>query len=118
MTVKNIINQPFNTDTINLENYLGKIKCGAWRRKIMLGVSGKGWLLKDPVKDPGLLCLGQMGSGKTTTAKGVCLTCLLSTGDRAWMPFFDASDKNGLDYSPFFGYPKNTCYATGSIENF
>jgi hypothetical protein len=116
MTVKNIINQPFNTDTINLENYLGKIKCGAWRRKIMLGVSGKGWLLKDPVKDPGLLCLGQMGSGKTTTAKGVCLTCLLSTGDRAWMPFFDASDKNGLDYSPFFGYPKNTCYATGSIE--
>jgi hypothetical protein len=116
MSISKIINQSFNTETITLDAYIKKTQSGEWRRKIFLGVGGKGWLIKDPVKNPGVLCLGEMGSGKTTTIKGVCLTSLLSTGDRAWMPFFDASDKNGLDYSPFFGYPNNTCYATGSIE--
>lgn len=116
MSLKKIVNQSFNVDNISLDDYLEKIKLGTWKRKMFLGVSGKGWLLKDPVLNPGILCLGEMGSGKTTTIKGVCLTSLLSTGDRAWMPFFDASDKNGLDYSVFFDYPKNTCYATGSIE--
>lgn len=116
MSIKTIINQSFNVDVIDMQAYLDKTQSGEWRRKILLGVSGKGWLIKDPVKNPGVLCLGEMGSGKTTTIKGVINTCLLSTGDRAWIPFFDASDKNGLDYNVFFGYPKNTCYATGSIE--
>lgn len=103
----------FKDGNITTEYFLGKIESGEWYRKMVCGVSDKlqDFLVVDPLTNSGLLSIGGMGSGKTTTVKGIMCTSLASSSVcSAWF-VVDVSDKGAGDYASMFQYKANVATA-------
>lgn len=98
---------PYRDPGVELEDYLEAVKSGRLYRKLWLGIADKeqGYLVMDPVTNPGLICIGGMGSGKSTTLKGVVVTLQISSGQDVFFLMIDASDKAMGDYKAFFDLP-------------
>lgn len=98
---------------ITTEYFLSKIESGEWFRKMVCGVSDKlqDFLVVDPKDAPGILLIGGMGSGKSTTGKGIVCTSLATSSKCAVYIIVDVSDKGAGDYTTLFKYKDNVATA-------
>lgn len=111
--IENIFDVSYQDGKITTEYFLKKIESGEWYRKIVCGVSDKiqDFLVVDPFPQPGVLSIGGMGSGKTTTVKGIVCTSLATSSKCAIFIIVDVSDKGAGDYSTLFKYKDNVATA-------
>jgi hypothetical protein len=97
-------------------SWIESIENGIWNRKMVLGISDaeQGWLVVNPEESSGLLLVGGMGSGKSTSGKFIVATMFASAKGKAIFIFCDFSAKGCADYSPFFKYEE--CCAVAIYE--
>jgi len=108
-----IFDVDFKDGFITTEYFLSKIESGEWYRKMVCGVSDKlqDFLVTDPKDAPGILLIGGMGSGKSTTGKGIVCTSLATSSKCAVYIIVDVSDKGAGDYTTLFKYKDNVATA-------
>lgn len=98
----------FVTSTIqkgaSLSDFERLVDSGELNRKLFLGVSEdlQGYLIKDPIQDPGVICIGTQGSGKTTTGNGILASFQITSSHNCFIMIIDTTDKGGGDYSWLF----------------
>lgn len=89
---------------VQFEDYIRAVEDGTLSRCYFLGVADKeqGFLIRDPVVQPGLIAIGGQGSGKSTTVKGVLVTLQASSSDIVFLNLIDVSSKGMGDFSSLF----------------
>ena len=85
-------------------SFINRLEAGDFDRKLFLGVSEslQDYMIKDPVVDPGVICIGTQGSGKTTTGLGILTTLQASSAHNTFVMIIDSSDKGAGDYNFLF----------------
>lgn len=103
---------------VQLENYLKMIDSGKWYNQLVFGISKKhgGFVVVDPVKQPGAAFIGGMGSGKSVAMRFTMATALATNSDNTIMIAIDPF-KSMTDYSQLWKYP-NVIKCLGQEEKF
>lgn len=113
--------------SMNVDIYLEKVYSGEWKDRFVYGISEKarGFIVRDPVKSPGSLYFGTMGSGKSIAQKGSIYTHYATNNENSLYIIFDA-EKSATDYVSLFperdGKPTithdNVITVLGSVPKF
>jgi len=107
--IKSLVNKllvaPLDQEEVDFPGYLRSIDAGKWHNKLVFGISEqlRGFLTVDPVKDPGALFIGSMGSGKSIAGRFTVLTRMLSNSEHDLYLLIDPQ-KGMTDYKVFFTY--------------
>lgn len=109
--LKKLLNADFNSEDCTEKDYIQLLESGALYRKNLLGINAKGFIIVNPLKNPGVYAGGVMGSGKSTTFKMVLTTRACSSGDVTFFVLVDVSKGMG-DYKEFFPFKQNFARAT------
>jgi len=104
-------------DKTSQDYYFKQIESGAWKNMVVFGVSEKekGFMVRDPVKDPGSLCAGSMGSGKSIGMRHSVYTHVATNSENTIYLLIDAA-KNMTDYKHIFDLKKNVAVALSAPE--
>lgn len=114
--IETLLNAEFPVKGVTERDYLDLIESGELKGKIFMGIDENGFIIKDPLDDPGVFCYGGQGSGKSTSLKAICTTVLCASSETTFMPFIDVSDKGMGDYKQFWPYTGNTCRVLFEIQ--
>lgn len=118
--------EPASDSRFSVDDYLERIdeavekqNKDSWRDKVVLGISSKtkGYVFVDPVNDPGQVCIGAMGSGKSKTQAFMVYTRLLTNSDNTFFIFIDPA-KNMMDIREAVPFKSNVACAFGEAEKF
>lgn len=102
----------------DLNSFLRKLDAGEFKDRMNYGVAEdrRGFLLVDPVQQPGALYCGGMGSGKSIAMRFTLITHLLANSENTFYVLVDTL-KGMTDYALMFDdngkapYPKNVAVA-------
>lgn len=96
----------------DFRSYMENLKAGNFRDVLNYGVAEdkRGFLLKNPVEQPGALYCGGMGSGKSVAMRFTLSTHFISNSDITFYLLID-TQKGMTDYEPLFMYDKNVATA-------
>jgi hypothetical protein len=87
----------------DLKSYIQKLESGEFKDKMVYGISNqkKGFMVLDPVQQPGALYCGGMGSGKSIAMRFTLATHIAANSENTFYILFD-SLKGMTDYSLMF----------------
>ena len=110
---------PIQQQDLDKEAYLRRIESGAWKDKVVLGVSEKfrDFVTKDPVLAPGQMMIGGMGSGKSVAAKFSVYTHIACNSENTLYIMIDP-EKGMTDYKSALDYKTNVIKALNAAEKF
>lgn len=110
---------PTKEARIDRDHYIERISSGEWKDKMVLGIAAKeaDFVVLDPVKQPGVMAIGGMGSGKSVGAKFIVYTHIACNAENTFYIIIDP-EKGATDYKSAFKYDKNVVTALNSAEKF
>ena len=120
--IKKIVQDLFLAPIPNVEgdihSYVKAIESGKFKNKLVYGVSDKekGFLMYDPIKNPGALYCGSMGSGKSIAMRFTVATHIATNSENTVYLLMDPL-KGMTDYALLFDgkkkdFSKNIAHAT------
>lgn len=96
----------------DFESYIKMLEAGEFKNKLVFGVSDekRGFLMVNPLTDPGALYCGGMGSGKSQAMKFTLITHLIANSTNTIYLLYDEFKGMG-DYQIMFDLKDNVAYA-------
>lgn len=103
---------PVSDEEGNIQSYIRLLENGTFKNVFNYGVAEekRGFLLVDPLTDPGALYCGGMGSGKSIAMKYTLITHLLANSENTIYLLYDGL-KGMADYKEMFSITDNVAYA-------
>lgn len=110
--LKKLLTSPVEKEQGDILSYMKSLEAGNFRGVFNYGVSEekRGYLLVDPLTDPGALYCGGMGSGKSIAMKFTLLTHLLANSSNTIYILYDGLKGMG-DYKIMFDLKENVAIA-------
>ncbi len=103
---------PVEREEGDFNTYLAKLDSGAFKDKMFYGIAEdrRGFLIVDPVQQPGALYCGGMGSGKSVAMRSTLITHMAANAENTIYILVDTL-KGMTDYALLFDYDKNIATA-------
>lgn len=110
--LNNLLMLPVEKEEGEFQSYLDKLESGAFRDRMFYGIAEdrRGFLIVDPVQQPGALYCGGMGSGKSIALRSTLITHMAANSDNTIYLLVDIL-KGMTDYALLFDYEKNVATA-------
>lgn len=103
---------PVEKEEGDFNTYLEKLNSGAFKDRMFYGIAEdrRGFLIVDPVNQPGALYCGGMGSGKSIAMRSTLITHMAANSENTIYLLVDIL-KGMTDYALLFDYDKNVATA-------
>lgn len=103
---------PVEREEGDFQSYLDKLNSGAFVDRMFYGIAEdrRGFLIVDPVQQPGALYCGGMGSGKSIAMRSTLITHMAANSHNTIYLLVDIL-KGMTDYALLFDYEKNVATA-------
>lgn len=110
--LKKILMVPVEREEGDFNTYLSKLDSGAFKDRMFYGIAEdrRGFLIVDPVQQPGALYCGGMGSGKSVAMRSTLITHMAANSENTIYLLVDTL-KGMTDYAVLFDYDKNVATA-------
>lgn len=110
--LKKLLLSPVQKEQGDINSYMNLLEAGVFKDVFNYGISEdkRGYLLVNPLTDPGALYCGGMGSGKSIAMKFTLITHLLANSKNTIYLLYDGL-KGMADYKILFPLTKNVAYA-------
>lgn len=110
--LKKLLTAPIEKEQGDIKSYMKMLEDGLFKGMFNYGVSEekRGYLLVDPLTDPGALYCGGMGSGKSIAMKFTLVTHLLANAENTIYILYDGLKGMG-DYKILFDLKDNVAIA-------
>lgn len=96
----------FHNKGVAFADFIRGVESEEWKDKIFMGISQEqqGFLLRDCLDSPGLICVGGQGAGKSFTMSACLSIFRMVNGRKLLQILIDTSDKGMGDYAHLFKY--------------
>ena len=110
--LKRILTSPVQKEKGDISSYMKSLEAGEFKNLFNFGVAEekRGYLLMDPLTDPGALYCGGMGSGKSIAMKFTLITHVLANASNTIYILYDGLKGMG-DYKILFDLKDNVAIA-------